>query len=383
MNYVEGVIQYIYLTGSKIDRLGSNLLDKEGIKLGKDSWFLYLKVFFFYGIFLLIPKVALAEFALLKSDRVKSCSVELALAKNIPYQCRVTTDASIPLEVWQERLSFHFGKLSQADFIFLQNTYGGWSQSPSSVVFDRHKSYRLIDFLPPLIQAFNEHRFIPEETRFKQDTTDLTKYLYMNCWGLIYEVLRAAKNPQAQPTIFMGQASLMLAQLRHNSDKLLTLSEPSEFPLPGRLSKPGDIILITHKSSTGDEYLDHIVMVIDDGIYFEKAGTGADVPIRLIDEATLLQIWQPGVFRYELRRMHQNVSLPHPQAIFSLDSPAVREKFPTIPLAIDKNTTILWEVEEESRSTISWFYLINLPPLSLDNTGKAKLAPKLYQPLLR
>lgn len=74
-----------------------------------------VKVFFIYGIFLLIPKIALAEFAMLKSDRTSSCSLQLNEARNIPHQCQVTTDNSISLKVWQNRLSFHFGKLSERE----------------------------------------------------------------------------------------------------------------------------------------------------------------------------------------------------------------------------------------------------------------------------
>ncbi len=356
-----------------------------------------LKVIFIYGIFLLMPKTAKGEFVPLKDDRTQSCSLQLFAARKIPHQCQVTTDESSPLEVWKNRLSFHFGKISESDFIFLKNTYSGWSQSQSSVSYDPNKSYQLVDFLPPLIQALNGHRFIPEETKLKSQDwyflklvysaqADLKKYLYLNCWGLVYEVLRAAKNSQAEASIFMAQSSIMLSQIRNNSELLLTKQEPSEFPIPGALTQPGDIILIMHKSLTGYEYLDHIAIAIDDGIYFEKAGTGADVPIRMIDEVTLLQIWPPGVFRYELRRLHQNALLPHPKDIFGLNSPFVKEQlFPLteIPSNISQDTTMMWDIESKSLSSISWFYMIDLPPLSRDNTGKARLTEKLYQPLLK
>ena len=354
------------------------------------------QVFFISSIFLLMPKNAKAEFVRLKEDQTKSCSIQLSEASNIEHQCLVTTDESSPLEFWKNRLSFDFGKISEQDFIFLKDTYSGWSNSQSAVSYDKNKSYQLIDFLPPLIQALNGHRFIPEETALKNEDwdfwehlsdspNDLKKYLYMNCWGLVYEVLRAAKHSQAEPTIFMAQASLMLAQLRNNSDILLSLQEPSEFPIPGALSKPGDIILVMHKSSAGYEYLDHIVIAIDDGIYFEKAGTGEDVPIRIIDEETLVKIWPPGVFYYELRRLHQNASLPHPKEVFSLNSSAIKEQFfplAEIPLNMSEDTSITWDVESKNLSSISWFHMIDISPLSRDDTEKARLTDKLYQPLL-
>ena len=354
------------------------------------------KLFFIYAILLLIPQASKAEFVRLKNDRTTSCSLELQKALKIPHQCQIITDRSSPLEVWKNRISFNFGKISEQDFIFLKNTYSGWSRSQSYVVYDRNKSYQLIDFLPPLIQAFNGHRFIPEETvikhqdkaffeLFSPNKSNLKKYLYMNCWGLVYEVLRAAKNSQAKPVIFMAQADLMLSQLRSYSKKILTVTEPSEFPLPGELTKPGDIIAILHTSSTGYEYLDHIAIVIDDGIYFEKAGVGEDVPIRIIDEKTLIKIWPPGVFRYELRRLDRNALLPHPKDIFGLNSSQIKEDFfrsAKIPLNISKDTTIMWDMENKILSSITWFYTLDISPLSIDKTGKTRLTEKLYQPLL-
>ena len=357
-------------------------------------YFLF-KILCIYGILLLVPKTSRAEFVLLKNDRTESCSLQLFEARKIQHQCQVTKDENSPLEVWQDRLSFNFGKISQADFIFLKNTYGGWSQSQTSVEYSPNKSYQLLDFLPPLIQALNGHRFIPEETveaaysddfgeRLSSSQRDLKKYLYLNCWGLTYEVLRSAVNSQARPSIFMAQASLMLEQIRNNSHHILTLQQPSEFPIPGIFSNPGDIILITHKSSSGYEYLDHTVIIIDDGIYFEKAGTGEDVPIRIIDRETLLQIWSPGIFRYELRRLHQNAVFPHPQEIFSLDSLKIKSQlFSLDKISLDrtKNTTITWDIESRNLSSISWFYMIDIL-LSRDNTGQAELINQLYKPLL-
>ncbi len=343
-----------------------------------------------------MSKNAQAEFARLQDDQIEPCSFQLFEARNIEHQCLIITDEASPLEFWKNRLSFHFGKISEQDFIALKNTYSGWSSSQTSVDYDKNKSYQLIDFLPPLIQALNGHRFIPEETTLKSQDWDLVahlsssqnelkKYLYINCWGLIYEVLRAAKHSQAEPTIFMAQASVMLSQLRKNSDLLLSLPEPSEFPIPKASSKPGDIILVMHQSLAGYEYLDHIAIAIDDGIYFEKAGTGEDVPIRIIDEETLVKIWPPGVFRYELRRLHQDAVLPHPQEIFSLKASEIKDQFfplTEVPLNMSKDTSITWDVESKSLSSIFWFHMIDLAPLSRDETEKARLTDKLYQPLL-
>ena len=223
------------------------------------------------SILFLFPKPSSSEFVPLRKDETKSCKIALSEAKDISHQCQVIIDRNNPLEVWQEKLSFHFGTVSPQEFERLKNIYSGWSNSKTTVSYDKNKSYKLIDFLPPTIQALDSHRFIPESTEIK-DKDKYIKSLYMNCWGLIYEILRAAKNPLAKPAIFMGQGSIMLDLLRENSHSLVTLKEPEDFPISNNTNQPGDIILIMHKSFTGYEYLDHIAIAIDDGVYFEKAG---------------------------------------------------------------------------------------------------------------
>ena len=343
---------------------------------------------FSYGLILaniltFLPRTSHAEFAPLQEDDIKPCKLQLSQAKHIPHRCNVISDRTSDLKVWQGRLSFDFGKLSKAEFQQLKNIYGGAYKSKSLVYYNPSKHYQLIDFLPPIIQALNNHRFIPESTVVKSEK-DLSQQLYMNCWGVVYEVLRSATDPLAKPSLFMGQGSIMLDLLRDNSARLLTFNEPNFFIADSK-TEPGDIVLIMHTSSTNYQYLDHIAIAIDDGIYFEKAGTGADVPIRIIDEATLRQIWQPGVFDYEIRRLKPNAKLPHPQTIFSLNAPEIQSKFSDfneLPVNIANSTSIMWEEEAKDINTSSLFHLVNTLPIYLNNTGKANLASKLYQQLL-
>lgn len=289
------------------------------------------------------------------------------------------------MEVWQDRLVFDFGKLSLFEFQQLKYAYGGAYQSKSLVTYNRDRSYQLIDFLPPIIQVLNNHRFIPESTVVKFPAKTLSKQLYMNCWGVVYEILRAAQDPLAKPALFMGQGSIMLNLLRDNSQQLLSFNEP-EFSIPDTITQPWDVILVMHTSSTGYQYLDHIAIAIDDGIYFEKAGTGADVPIRIIDEATLRQIWQPGVFNYEIRRLKPEAIFPHPQTVFGLNAPEIQQEFTAfkqLPANIGNDTSIMWSEEEKVMSTSSFFHLIPIASTFLDFQGREKLSLKLYQPLLK
>ena len=49
---------------------------------------------------------------------------------------------------------------------------------------------------------------------------------------------------------------------------------------------------------------------------------------------------------------------------------------------MSENTSITWDVESKNLSSISWFHMIDISPLSTDDTEKARLTDKLYQPLL-
>ena len=372
----------------------------------------FFKVLVIYLIALVVPKVARAEFVPLGSDRTETCTLKLTEAEGIPHQCLTIKDLSSPLEVWQSRLSFDFGQLSQTDFNKLQTIYGRWSQQKSLVTYHPQQSYQLIDFLPPLVQALNSHRFVPEVTKLKltkkqnshsldnakqteEKFLDLKPSLYLNCWGLTYEIWRAAKQANSKPTLFMAQSSLMLEQIQRNSVKVLSLEKSDQLPIPGVITQPGDLILIWHRSKSGNIYLDHTAIAVADGVYFEKAGTGENVPIRLIDQATMLKIWSPEVFNYEIRRLKNTGSLPQPRQVFSLDSPEIKSKFAelkNISSEISKDISIAWDLELEnlglkdleldSLQAISWFHLIDLQSFTFDETGRAKLNKQVYQPLL-
>ena len=365
----------------------------------------FLKVLVIYTIALVIPKVARAEFVPLRSDRTETCELKLSEVREIPHQCLVIKDLSKPLEVWQSRLAFDFGQLSQTDFKKLQTIYGGWSHQKSRVTYHLQQSYQLIDFLPPLVQALNSHHFIPEVNELKLEQTpknslaikephqslEIKPSLYLNCWGITYEIWRAAKQPNNKPTLFMAQSSLMLEQIQLNSIKILSLDKSGQSVIPGLITQPGDLILIWHRSKSGNIYLDHTAIAVADGIYFEKAGTGADVPIRLIDQATLLKIWSPKIFNYEIRRLKKTRSLPQPRTVFSLKATEIKTKLTELkntPPEISQNLSIAWDLELKdwnlkNLQTISWFHLIDLESLGIDSRGRAKLSEQVYQPLLK
>lgn len=283
---------------------------------------------------------AYAEFVALRTDRTSDCSHRLprAEALGVRAQCSWLMDDSAPLPAWAGRLDFSFGELTESQFRGLRRAYGGWTAaSAAEPTYESQRSYGLVDFLPPVVQAVNGHRYQPEIGTMPDFLTAAARLglpvtpeqeisLYWNCWGVTYEALRGNERSL---TVVQASSELMLETLRNASTLMRSVSEPTEFPLSSFAGgvRPGDVVLILHKSGNYD-YLDHTVVVLDDGIYFEKAGSGADVPIRITDEQTLASIWTPGVFRYELRRLRSETQLAPPLEVFSARSHGVLARFP-------------------------------------------------------
>ena len=129
--------------------------------------------------------------------------------------------------------------------------------------------------------------------------------------------------------LFVGDAELMLGILRDRSVEIASGAfSPNDKKIPAD-ARPGDLILVKHINADG-EFLDHVALVIDDAVIFEKAGIGSFVPYRLTDIATLLEIWDPRVYEFELRRPLAPVNLPEPQNTFGLHHPQAIERFPQL-----------------------------------------------------
>ncbi len=369
-------------------------------------------ILIFFSLFLTAKSVK-AEFTPLNNDDRTSCELKLANAESILHHCEFIEDQSLPLAVWQQRLSFTFGQLSLDEFNHLKSVYGDWSRSQSEVTYSPTKSYELMDFLPPLIQALNGHRFIPESVpltekeqnsinkfikffdrqsslnKCQSENCQPEKHLYFNCWGLVYEIWRMASgvNSPNEPILFMGQSSVIFDYFRSESQLLSRWETPEEFLRANQLMQTGDLLLIWHESKAGYQYLDHVAIVIDKGIYFEKAGAGEHVPIRMIDEETLHKTWPTGVFTYELRRMKQEVVLPESQKLFSLDSDKVQNQlletndlFSTNQES--QNITISWEIEAKDSPSWLWFDSIAMPIIINSKNDRFQLSPSLYKKIM-
>ncbi|WP_299484516.1 hypothetical protein [Acaryochloris sp. IP29b_bin.137] len=237
---------------------------------------------------------------------VESCSFRLAGAQDIPHTCHLYRDANAKLPVWEAALGFEFGQLTHPQWRQLVTTYASWHHRRNLADYDRDRNYTLMDFMPPIMQAWNRHRFHEQNVATRRPPAIQTK-LAANCWGTLYEILRLAKqeNPSA-PTLFVTDSHPMLKVLRQRSMKIQSTPQT------------GDIVLVHHQNDIRT-YLDHVALVVDQQLFFEKAGAGNHVPYRLIDRQTLEQIWNPDIYTFEYRRPHTHQQWLPPEQVFSLN----------------------------------------------------------------
>jgi hypothetical protein len=268
-------------------------------------------VFSLLSIFILSGTPAHGAFRKIPIYETEPCSFRLASIETIAQRCVRWVDKTTKLPFWQGSLGFQLGRLSYTQWKTLIKIYGAWHNIRLLAPYNPQRNYELLDFMPPTLQAWDRHRFYAQEQTLSEfnggvGRSPLTKVqLVTNCWGTVYEVLRLADGTHVQsPVLFVTAAQPMLETLRQ-----ISISVKDE--------KPGDIVLISHRH--GDrEYLDHTVLVVDRNLFFEKAGTGDEVPYRFVEAQTLQQIWNPAIFRYELRRPLKSQHLPLPSDRFSL-----------------------------------------------------------------
>lgn len=294
-----------------------------------------------------------AAFQKIPVSQVKPCDLRLNHSKDIPHRCLQYIDQSVRWPFWQTSLGFQFGKLSKAQWRTLFQHYGSWHHHRSPYHPARH--YSLLDFLPPVIQSLDRHRFINET----QSLSPLSEsQLVTNCWGTTYEILRLSQRSTAEsPVLFVTEAQPMLHLLRRISTPVTTTVQP------------GDVLLVYHRHGN-QQYLDHTALAIDSQIVFEKAGTGDTVPYRLIDLGSIRQIWNPQIFTHEWRRLIPGQQLPHPMQQFKIRSSVQQISFPyTMKHSIEGSKTI-------------YFPILILPSLQQQSI-QFRLPPVAYGDLLK
>lgn len=298
-----------------------------------------------------------------------SLSLSTADALGVPYT-GIAYDAgkAASLPSFALSLDAEFGTLSEINFDRLKSRYCAWSDTKSRVKWDARREYSLLDFLPPIMQAVSGRHFRSTRSRqknlpsFVDDRTRMYAeqcvLLTSNCWGFAWEVLFQADNPDtsamtvstADPTsawrAFTGPG-FDLVQSSLTKPQLL-----KDAKLRNRRLQGGDVLLLWHTISCSDRpnkvYLDHVVTCIDEDVYFEKSGSGDNVPYRLNTWEGITKNFPPAVFNWEWRRLvRRNRNSP------SVWQPYLRVKPASEVFGVDSRVAYLNDKDRERFDLLS------------------------------
>jgi hypothetical protein len=232
-----------------------------------------------------------------------------------------TINPNASLQVFAISRNWCFGHLQMDQFNDLARAYSNWWNGLDFIQFDPQRSYSLIDFLHPAMQATNRHEFTPifaeiaapdyRKNRAK-DCGLQNSLLTSNCWGFAYSVLYSiqsrefkkhtlsAGDAQAAWKIFTDDRYSVSLQKAESAEQEVL----KDFKMRNQKLEQGDYVLFWHKNKPEENaYLDHVAIFIDDDVYYERAGAGDHVPFRLNDWKSILDSWMPGVFKIEWRRI--------------------------------------------------------------------------------
>lgn len=202
-------------------------------------------------------------------------------------------------------LNVTFPSLTLDQFNALKGAYGF---GLSRVKYKRGESYTLADFLMPFMQATLNHEF---ESEVQADYTRIGS----NCWGTAYEVIRTS-TAGASAIMFYADTTEMQAVLQDDTRSqrlgraksvagIQELAEDSTTPVDF-----GDVFLILDEAGT----LEHVLVSIDQDVWFEKVGYGGGSPYRLTTTKAFFHKVDNGR-TIEWRRFPRG-GLPHPEELF-------------------------------------------------------------------
>ncbi len=191
-------------------------------------------------------------------------------------------------------LDVRFGKLSQPQFDALKREFGGLSQ----VRYEPTRSYDVVDFLPPALQALVNRDLdtgppvkVPGSKRFNaamneglRERDDLLIMSTPNCHGTAWEMARAYQGA-AGPHVHLLYGDAQLVGAKYESAELFTsLGKAAAGAPPGFLAqlRPGDVVAFRQNEYT----LLHSAVYVGGGLFFEKPDTESDQytesPYRLV-----------------------------------------------------------------------------------------------------
>eukprot|EP00977_Amphora_coffeiformis_P000954 scaffold202_cov180-Amphora_coffeaeformis.AAC.6 len=258
------------------------------------------------------------------SKRQKYPDLTLATANRlgVPYQgvaWNAGKAASLPS--FALSLNAEFGTLpNQATFDALMRAYSGWSETKPRVTWKPDRSYTLLDFLPPLLQACSGLHFqssrTPQRALPSFTEQQVNVLLTSNCWGFAWEVLFQADNRDTQAlTISTADPTSAWRAFTSPGFDLIQSSRTQprilqDMVIRNQKIQAGDVLLIWHENpsttSGTDLYLDHVAIVLDKDVYYEKSGSGDKVPFRVSTWDMITRNFPVPIFFWEWRRLVRN-----------------------------------------------------------------------------
>jgi len=186
-----------------------------------------------------------------------------------------------------QTLTVRFGPLSEAQFRGLHAAFGGRSEVP----YAAHRTYDVVDFLPPVAQALVNVDLEPAapltiegsshwDDYYRPAGADKSLLVTTNCHSTAYELMRAYQGADREVTLFFGAAPA-IEQLTSGPDfeVVSEFDAPEAHALdPGAL-EPGDVVQFF-----GANGLLHSTTHVGGGLFVDKPDTeseGYDAPCRL------------------------------------------------------------------------------------------------------
>ena len=314
---------------------------------------------------LLLPTLVTSEFidvskqSIIQRNDVKLKRVE---AMGIPNEGLASNFTEANMDVFSLSLDVDFfDTLSENQFDSLMETYSGWSKSPSLVTYKPGNHYSLIDFIPRIMQAVNGMRFQPQNmpvtlpafsvTNGIEKSVEQNGNFLINCWGFAYDTMFSSQQEDHNSLTFTLGSPINAYTTFTDKKYFDQLQKSTDFPkdeyddLRNTDLQPGDVLLIWHQNKGEPRYLDHIAVMLDDDVYFERAGTGEDVPFRVATWEMLVSVWIPIAFNFEwVRRADNGDLLPSPEIAFGLTS---ENTLAEIEAALPGSAEVLKSLKEE------------------------------------
>ena len=190
-------------------------------------------------------------------------------------------------------LEIGFAPMSKATFDHLHDAFGHRSR----VTYRRSRSYSVVDFLPPIVQALVDLDIeVPVaqtlagtagwSPRFPDRPKEVS--LDPNCHGTAYELVREYRSPQDVVSVYFGDMLALDTIVRGETKRFRAVGAAGEGRLdriPKLALRPGDLVQFYEVTDWArPTLLLHSAVHVGCGIYFDKPNTelvGEDSPYRL------------------------------------------------------------------------------------------------------